>query len=266
MNVTQSHTRLPWSAYLAGSWLLVTLLFWWLNPSATQGYGVWLRLVFWAVHVGAALALLQIAQLALSRGARASEWSAIWQVTVAGCVGGIAFLPVAIGLDWVFPDFDLDAPQSALATLADELLTTLPPVVLVWIAINAPRLLYAPTNAPAVRDADQPSFLKKLPGVRGSDVAAISAELHYIRVRTAQTDALILYPFGKAVQEMPDGFGQQVHRSHWVAYRSIADLERRGEQAGAILNSGAVVPVSRRYRASLSSALDDRATSSVIRA
>jgi DNA-binding LytR/AlgR family response regulator len=81
---------------------------------------------------------------------------------------------------------------------------------------------------------------------------ALSAELHYLRLRTAAGEVLILYPFGKAVAELGEhGLGLQIHRSHWVAAAHVRRVDRRGQGALCTLSTGLTLPVSRQYRAGL---------------
>ena len=257
----QSPSDLPWIRYVLAAWVLLTLLFAVLSPSASAGLSFGARLLFWAVHVGVPLILLQIAQIAVSRCAnQLSDWVS---VTVSGFIGALAFVPVAWGLDALFPE-EGDGSGSWPSELLSETLSTVVPVMLVWVSLNAPRLVrISEARSPTTdhtEDVKAPAFWAKTPRNIGRDLVALSAELHYLRVRTHDGDALILYPFGKAVEELGTAFGQQVHRSHWVALSHIAQIERRGDGATVHLSTGASLPVSRKYRKSLSETWEGPAT------
>lgn len=253
-----------WTTFLLTAWVGLTLLFVALAPSASAELSFGKCVIFWAVHVGVPLVLLQGAQMAVSRWAhRMSDWAS---VTLSGLLGALVFVPVAWGLDWVFPDDD-DGAETWISALVSETTSTVVPVMLVWVALNAPRLLRiaeVTEASPATEtDAAPASFWGKVPRDLGRDLVSLSAELHYVRVRTTKGDALVLYPFGKAVQELTTLSGQQVHRSHWVALPHIIDIERRGDGATVHLTSGASLPVSRRFRKEATQAWE---TASVTRA
>ncbi len=245
-----SPKTVTWIQTLLGGWLVLTLLFWALNPGATEGYGAGLRFVLWAVHVALPLALCQMAQSVLAGWRPQTDWAS---VLVSGGLGGLAFVPISTGLDFVFPDLDGAEDEAGVAVLVSEAMSTTLPVALCWVALNAPRLLSVRSSLP--RPKEPPTFLAKLPPDLGSDVVSLSAELHYLRVRTPQGNALILYPFGTAIQEIDAGLGQQVHRSHWAAFRHVEDMTRRGDGAELTMTTGDRIPVSRRYRKTVSEAL-----------
>ena len=239
---------ITWTQSLFLGWVLLTALFWALNLGATEGYSPGLRLVFWAVHVAIPLVLCQTAQIAVMMITRMSDWLA---VLLSGILGGAAFIPIAAALDLVFPDADGLEPVSSMDSLGAEAMSTFLPVVIAWVALNAPRLLTVKsTDAPDERPTGA-AFLSKVPPELGTDIVALSAELHYLRVYTRQGDTLILYAFGRAVEQLDESLGQQIHRSHWVAYAAIEEIERKGEGGRIRVTGGTWLPVSRRYRKSL---------------
>lgn len=253
-NLDQFDPRRSWPGYLLFAGLGLTLLFTLLGPEISDGLsGGWLPL-FWAAHVLIPLGLLQAAQIVLSRIPRFAALNPWAQTALSGILGSAAFAPIALILDRLFGlaeatgDLDLSYP----AALLDEFTGLAPIVVLVWLALNATRLLrLEPTAAPdQTREVVQPDFWARVPRTIGRDLVSLSAELHYLRVRTTGGEALILYPFGKAVAELaPTGSGQQIHRSHWVATAKVAKVDRRGQGALCTLTTGLSLPVSRQYRA-----------------
>ena len=240
---------LAWRHYLLAAWILLTALFWFLNPGATVGMSAGARLTFWAVHVGLALGILQLVQIAVSRLPAVAALVPFGQVVLAGLLGGALFVPVGLVLDEVFPDPDGDLAASLLGAVVSEAASVLAPVALVWLGVNAPRLFQPGRPDPPRTDRARPGFWAKVPNGLGDDLVSISAELHYIRVRTALGDALVLYPFGKAVEELDVMSGGQVHRSHWVSFRHVVEVIPRREQADLRLDTGDTLPVSRRFKA-----------------
>jgi LytTr DNA-binding domain len=93
-----------------------------------------------------------------------------------------------------------------------------------------------------------PKFLERLPlKLRGSEVWAVEAEDHYLRLHTSKGQDLILLRLADAVAELEGIEGAQVHRSWWVARDAITDAKRGDGRATLTLKDGAEVPVSRTY-------------------
>lgn len=104
----------------------------------------------------------------------------------------------------------------------------------------APRLVAVPIERRTPIDLGP--FAEKLPfALRGAAIEAFSAEDHYLRVRTARGEALILMGIGEAEALMGEGAGVRVHRSHWVSADAVAEVSREAVR----LKSGGSVPVSR---------------------
>ena len=101
-----------------------------------------------------------------------------------------------------------------------------------------------PPEAPA---PDRPAFFDRLPPELGTELVAITAEDHYLRVHTAKGNALILCRLADAMAELPAGAGVQVHRSHWVARGAVERAERDGARLVLALKGGLRVPVSRTF-------------------
>ncbi len=81
-----------------------------------------------------------------------------------------------------------------------------------------------------------------------SEIDALRAEDHYLRVYTRSDEELILYRFSDAISEMSDNdLGLQVHRSYWVNRSEIDFIESHSQKLTVILKSGLNAPVSARY-------------------
>jgi len=266
MTEVSGHRIAPWSVYLAGAWAVVTVLFWVLNPSATQGLGPVERLVFWGAHTGIPLAILQLTQSNLTRWSWVTRQPNVFQIALGGLLGALIFVPIAAGLDAVFPNPDGGMARTVFSDLLSEAEIVVPSVVLVWIAVNGPRLIAPQGQTVEAADHPRPGFWQKTPVELGDDLVSITAELHYIRLRTSRGEALVLYPFGKAVEDLSRANGLQVHRSHWVALPHITEVERQREQARITLSTGDFVPVSRKFRPDLFDRLKAIGAARVIRA
>jgi len=268
--------------WLGRSWLgnylgwvaLLTVVFASLNPAASEGMSDGLVAVFWLVHIASALFVLNLAQLLVSRFGPLRPIGIVGEVVLAGLVGALAFTPIALGLDNVFPDMDGDGDPGAPlpVRLGSEFLSFIVPLSGTWLVVNAPKLIEAYKGQQPAAGADtQPEleaspvpetatspFLEEMPPHLGKDLVALSAELHYLRIHTAVGEALVLYSFGKALDQLADWPGMQVHRSHWVGLDHVVDLEKDGERVFCVLDSGLRLPVSRPYRPRLRAALQDR--------
>jgi hypothetical protein len=259
--------RRSWPGFLTAAGLCLVLLFVLLRPEVSGGLTGPGLLLFWAAHVLIPLALLQGAQVLLSRLPGIATLNPWLQTALSGLAGAALFAPVALWLDAVFglSGATDDLGMALPAALLDEFLGLAPPVTLVWLALNGTRLLRLdPVTRGAALTADpaapaEPGVWARVPRGIGRDLVALSAELHYLRIRTTQGEALVLYPFGRAVAELAGlGGGVQVHRSHWVALAHVRRIDRRGQGALCTLSAGPALPVSRQYRAGLQAALAAR--------
>ena len=92
----------------------------------------------------------------------------------------------------------------------------------------------------------------KLPAhCRHASILALSAEDHYVRVRTDRGDGLILMNFTTAIEALGNGAGVRIHRSHWVSRRvateAVANGRRKGHQTIRV-DDDTLLPVSRAGR------------------
>jgi hypothetical protein len=214
------------------------------------------------------LGILIGTQLLMSRWTtfdRLGPWA---KLTVGGIVGGVVFTPVALGLDLLFglePWAALQSEGRLAAMLAEEAAAVVPPVVLVWLGLNAPRVLgldfSRPTRGGVAADRPDPDadgsgprgddtphggLLDRLPVSIGRDIVYLMAELHYVRVVTTRGRSLVLYNLRDAITEMPTDVGIQTHRSYWVAFAHVVRLVNRGGRSFCLMDDGTEVAVSRR--------------------
>ncbi|MGG6897811.1 MULTISPECIES: LytTR family DNA-binding domain-containing protein [Rhizobium] len=89
----------------------------------------------------------------------------------------------------------------------------------------------------------------KLPvGIRNAAILALSAEDHYVRVRTDRGEALILMNLAAAIAALGEDGGVRVHRSHWVSHQLAEKASMRACRRGVRVNDDTVLPVSRSGR------------------
>lgn len=275
----RTRTRLPsawnpsesWLAFLCVAGVLVTLVFTLLDPGPSRGLGPLARLTFWTAHVMIPLALLQSVQMGLSQIRQVSRLHAWIQILLSGVIGAALFTPFALMLDSLFAVAETvkETGEPLGRRIVTEFASFLPASILVWGGLNASRLLRidgatAKEDAPA-KDAPAPNpaaeFWQRLPKPLGRDLVALSAELHYLRVHTVLGDTLILYSFGRAVEELGP-LGHRVHRSHWVAAAHLLDVERQGDRYVCRTDTGLDLPLSRSNRSAVRDALATQRTES----
>ncbi|QUL37582.1 LytTR family DNA-binding domain-containing protein [Erythrobacter sp. JK5] len=121
-------------------------------------------------------------------------------------------------------------------------------------------ILYARSDARSVED--EPADETETVGVADTElhgrlpsgfppVLALSVEDHYVHVHSRDRREMVLMPLAEAVAAMPQGTGEQVHRSWWVARSAVSQNSREGRDLRLILVNGESVPVSRKAVADL---------------
>jgi hypothetical protein len=276
MDLGRIHTR----SYFAGVALFLALLFTLLAPNDSVESSAVLRFVQWLLQVSVPLAMLIAVHLLLSKSTAFDRLDPWLKLSFSGLVGGLLFTPVALSLDFVlgidaWPG--LDQPGELLALIADEALGVMPPILLVWLGINAPRVLRldfsgsgreraGPSLQPGASASASPGeaaksasgFLEQVPAALGRDIVYLMAELHYLRVVTTEGKALILYNLRDAIDELPADTGIQTHRSYWAAFANIEKVLTRDGRTVLSMRDGSEVPVSRRQASRVKSELAAR--------
>jgi LytTr DNA-binding domain len=276
--------RNSWIGYLIAAGTLLSIGLALSEPSASDGLGLSARLAFWLAHVASALFLFELAQIHLGRIALFERLPPLLLVIAVGVVG--AFLFAVFNLLLLDRITLLGAALAenepiSISGLIDELRDSGATSVLFWVLLNSPRLLIiaqqedadapdepshlglAPTapvmtSKPIAESGPLLELLSRLPRRIGTDIVAISAELHYLRVYTSIGEALVLMSFGRAVEALGVIPGQPIHRSHWVALSHVVTVEADGNRVLCRLDTGLELPVSRTYRARLRDALTIR--------
>lgn len=156
------------------------------------------------------------------------------------------------------------------------------PILIFWLAINAPWLLgfrvelqnnqvkllpdrrkrhhsdqsfsrerSAPSSVDGVGQSQSesrpPDFFNLLPKAIHGDIVYLKAELHYLLVVTSSGRGLILYNLKDAIDQLDPSKGMQTHRSWWLNFDYIDSVKKVGRQGKAIMTNGDPVLISRRY-------------------
>lgn len=251
MRLRRYDPRFAWVPFLVAAGVFLTVALALLRPAGAADVPAALQLPFWALHVFPALALLQLVQVGLMAVPGYGRPAMPVWVLGAGVMGAALFTPWALAMDTLFSAGDGadEGPLSEFASIA-------PILTVVWLGLNGSKLLRLRGLPRTARPLGaEPTFWRAMPAALGRDLVAVSAELHYIRVRTTKGSDLVLCGFGDAVRQLGDAPGLQVHRSHWVMLRHVGRIERVGQRAVAHMSDGGTVPVSRAHRAALEQAV-----------
>jgi hypothetical protein len=118
-----------------------------------------------------------------------------------------------------------------------------------WVLLRRPG---KPAGAGEARPADAPcgqTLRAKLPApLRHAAILALSAEDHYVRVRTDRGEALILMNLAVAIAALGENAGVRIHRSHWIS-RPLAEAAlQHGSRGSVCVDDNTLLPVSRAGR------------------
>lgn len=103
------------------------------------------------------------------------------------------------------------------------------------------RVAVAPTPA-------QPKLACRLPPhLRSSQLLAVEAEDHFLRVHTSTGQALLPMRFSDALKLLRNEPGAQTHRSWWVSKSAVSSVQRGNGRARLTLQNGLEVPASRQF-------------------
>ena len=215
------------------------------------------RLPFWLTTVGANWIVGDIAFSVTSRKFRERGWSEwagfVLAAAVAALPGtGTVWLAVSVYLDY------RPAGVSGVAGLYGQVF-----VLHLIIGSLVFRLIdkalrrrdakeeLPPSDAgaePAPWPAPEAALLARLPAGSRAELLHLRMQDHYVEVHTAAGKEMLLLRFRDALSEVEGVNGLQVHRSHWVARKAVAGVERRsGGRIALRLVNGSRVPVSRSF-------------------
>jgi hypothetical protein len=243
----------------------LTLLFVALGPAATATLPVPLAAAYWLLHIGAGIALCVASTRLLQRFAPIAGHSGWLLLAAAAVLASMLFAPFAVQLDRAFPT-PADVPEGLLdqwelaggaLQLIAEWLQLAPEFVVAWLLLNAPPLVslrLAAVSSPPVVDTagpgrspeiPSPSWLDRLPPAIGRELVSISADLHYLHVRTTRGKATLLGSLDDAERSLGEDV-LRIHRSHLAAVSQVRRLLRKGSAWLLETATGDKLPVSRR--------------------
>jgi hypothetical protein len=150
--------------------------------------------------------------------------------------------------------------------IAAEFLQLAPATLASWMIINLPFLACRrsfgdardPNVAGSAETADLDKaeagryaesawaeFISRLPESLGTNVIAISSDLHYLHVCTDLGRCMILGSLQQAADSMGEA-GLRVNRAHWASRRAIVKIVKNRDRWYCLLSNGPKIPISRR--------------------
>ncbi len=237
------------------------LLFAFISQGEQQNQNLLMTFIQWQLQTGIPIALLISSHMLMHRMTQFEKLNPWLQLFISGLLGVVLFAPLALLLDYYFGQ-NVYSTQHWSVQLFDELSGVGPPVIISWLAMNAPWILgyrikqvdepYAGNKEHAIpfspqlkKQSNSVPFFQLLPTQIGTEVVFIKAELHYIEVKTTIGKSLILYNLRDAMRELNEYPGIQTHRSYWVNLQHLKQFKKQGRQGVLIMQDGDEVPVSR---------------------
>lgn len=123
-------------------------------------------------------------------------------------------------------------------------------VILAWLLRAAFRPERGDGTAP-LESAPASIRAKLSPRLARARLIAVQAEDHYLRIHTEAGSDLVLMRLGDALEALKTCDGLQVHRSWWVARRSVETVRWKKGRGALTLEGGLEAPVSETFAAAV---------------
>jgi hypothetical protein len=139
-------------------------------------------------------------------------------------------------------------------------LSVTPPLYVLWRMLERGEAAVASSRIPTFDGSVPEAIASKLPfRLARSDLVAVEAQDHYLRVITRDGEALVHMRFADALSALRHMDGMQVHRSWWVAAGAIDDVRIASGRGLIVANNDLRVPVSRSFSAAVRARFRGRA-------
>ncbi|MQQ08472.1 LytTR family transcriptional regulator [Epibacterium sp. SM1979] len=233
-----------------------------LEPGATRELSFLWAVIHWIAHLlGAVLILALLTILAMRLGL-----PDLWAMGAAVLLLPLCLAPLSLGMEAVIAnatggtDLDPDGYWEELSHVALPAigLTTLA-VLAVFKAAEFAMAHRAPLMARFDKEPTLRSLFADLPHTLGEDLISVSANDHYVHLRTVEGSTMLNLKFTDCVEKLSPLKGVQVHRSHWVRLKHIDQVRPNGSSYLCIMRDGSEISVSRRRYAGLKQALERHA-------
>jgi|GEM_PF-5476276 len=221
------------------------------GPEGTQGLGFVAAIVHWFLHLFVSMMIMiSVNSIGIIAGLQA-PWTLILSVI---SLPFILALP-SLMIDTVIGVEEQEAEHTVLVyAYLQEVLDILHPAInlaaiTVLFAARTVTLTKKLRESLVHKVSTEPvlqTVLPQVPHHLEQDLIRIQAQDHYILVVTKAGQAIVHMPFSQAVKVLTGFRGIQCHRSHWVRYRHVLQIDVDGSAYRAKLDNGDIIPVSRR--------------------
>ena len=251
------------------------LIFTMLNPAGTIDTALPIRFITWTINVSMLL-IIMIRLHMMLQSLKIFKYLNPWvQLTISGIIGSAVFVPLGLGVDYIFSLDDWSAVsslQESFPIILKEFRGVVFPATITWIAINAPRIIQLnfkeinekiPEHAETGKKEEQPvtqnTFMSIVPKEIGGDIIFLKSELHYIRVVTTKGERMVLFNLKDAIGDLEKTIeGIQTHRSYWVSACHIKTMITDSNNKFIMTSNDQKIPVSRRKSAEVKKFIQNR--------
>nr|WP_324258900.1 LytTR family DNA-binding domain-containing protein [Cellvibrio fontiphilus] len=225
--------------------------------------------IMWLLQTLLPVSILVFVHIGLHANSTFDALNPWLKLFISGLIGALVFVPIALGIDILWGNNPQPESFSAFKYLLfDEAAGAVPPVLISWMAINAPWLLFfkeetegtesvaleiessTESNFESLSQSNKTTEINSgfqslvSPTIQGT-LLYIKSELHYLLIVTDKGKELILYNLSDAMSELSPRQGIQCHRSFWVAKNAIRSIKKEGRQGLLKLINDDEIPVSR---------------------
>ena len=201
-----------------------------------RALGLGERLFYWGIVVAGTFSIGSVSTSVTEIWARSRRWS---RIAIIGFSGTVAAVPVTGFVIAVETLFWSAPPASAIPVLYLQ-------AAAVVLGISLGFSLFEGTPDESRPDGTPP-ILQRLDGHQRGALVRLAAQDHYVEVVTENGRTLLLMRLQDAIAETAPTEGVQVHRSHWVAHRAVANTRRANGRTYLATSDGFEVPVSRGF-------------------
>jgi hypothetical protein len=227
--------RLSMQATVIGAVIFIAAI---TGPFGTIAITFAARLIFWGVLISWNALKWWVWNTHVSPRAPQQAWPQL-ALAVAGAV--LLNATIAWEIEFVFEAIGRPVDLSFFSIWAQAALISMA----VSFVIFAAYVSRATSPVPKAEDAALPLILERAGVFDRSQLLAIEAEDHYVRLHLANGQKpMTLYRFGDALKDVNTLDGAQVHRGAWVAHSAVAGAVRNGRKWRLRLADGSEIPVS----------------------
>ncbi|MEL7343312.1 MAG: LytTR family DNA-binding domain-containing protein [Pseudomonadota bacterium] len=212
-----------------------------LGPFGTyEDLGFWERSVFWVIIVGGVGFFMHITMTVALATQVLERAPQVLRLFVGAIIGGFPGAAVV---------FFVNAVLRPPLMEADAMPTIWLQVSIIGFVIGV--LEYIDWRAPNAAQAQPPdvrtALHSRLKAADQAELISMSMHDHYVEVTTSAGKEFVLMRFSDAIAEASPVPGTRIHRSHWVANKHIAKLEREGHRMIMTVSDNRKLAVSKSY-------------------